>query len=553
MGYTRVAFGSGSYFHREPLSNILVVSKLFKKLELEKNQEIFEFTSKKSIQSISCTQSPYCESLESAFLSVQLYSGSRQKRKVDLLKPLKRKPSIQNFDIKSQEWNDILLTYNDYFVNSLRLKELPKIEVSCCSKPRCVLEVPEKRVSKNFEIGEELADLEEELESVEEVPRKELPRVEVQLCKTQPTKIEKHLEFNPRMEIKEIKLTRKQKELLDSPSKRIPRAPSSGLDKELKNSNKNEVTKKNFTKNVKKSIKQFRNSKQRKVPAKETKRQKEYIDQLLELRYKESNMNCTPEKKHQKKLKTPVSKQVRFATELLTEEFNSEIHNTQIQFYPIKIFVNCEVKECINLVEQLVPPNGYYIVGLELGPGLLDGMHIILSWNSGVQFVNAEVLSCCSLTNEFLESVSISKFETVLLVFLGNSDGRYEGLEVLHDFQKYALQFSVSVHYEVTQSLSSVKTGIENFMNNFTAGIEKENHWSKIQGFLTEELDEISKVLLTTDCFNVYSAMLFSGLCRENCINIQDITSQNKRFVEFLETAEIPLRMKQGVLYFVNN
>lgn len=553
MGYTRVAFGSGIYFHREPLSNILVVSKLFKKLELEKSQENFEFASKKSIQSISFTQSPYCESLESAFLSVQLYSGSPQKRKVDLLKPLKRKPSIKNFEIKSEEWNDILLTYNDHFVSSFGLKELQKIEASCCSKPKFALEISEKRVSKNFEIGEELVELEEELEPVEEVPRKELPRVEVQLCKTPPTKKEKHLEFNPRMEIKEVKLTRKQKELLDSPSKRIPRAPSTRLDKELKNFNKNEVTKKNFTKNVKKSIKQFRNSKQRKLPAKGTKRQKESIDQLFELRYKERSMNCTPEKKHQEKLKTPVSKQVRFATELFTEEFNSEMHNTQIQFYPIKIFANCEIKECINLVEQLVPPNGYYIVGLELEPGLLDGMHIILSWNSGVQFVNAEVLSCCSLTNQFLDSVSISKFETVLLVFLGNSDECYEGLEVLHDFQKYALQFSVSVHYEVTQGLSSVKTGIENFMNNFTAAIEKENHWSKIQGFLTEELDEISKVLLTTDCFNVYSAMLFSGLCRDNCINIQDITSQNKRFMKFLETAEIPLRMRQGVLYFVNN
>ena len=232
--------------------------------------------------------------------------------------------------------------------------------------------------------------------------------------------------------------------------------------------------------------------------------------------------------------KENLKKTVSFSNEFQNQLYSPQDHLTQISQIPLKIFMGKQIKSVRQIVNS-ISLEGCYIVGLELDEKYMNGMDLILAWQTGVKICDIHLLQSESRILEFLASIQeqIKKFDLILMIFLGNSKGIYPGIGVLDNCQKFLENFQIKLRYMIVDDIQSIAVIISEYLGKYLKFINNKEKWIYLQERISDITPTNTYECLNTYCFHVFE--LIKMLRNEEFIEMCNyLGTSNLRFEALL-------------------
>ena len=165
-------------------------------------------------------------------------------------------------------------------------------------------------------------------------------------------------------------------------------------------------------------------------------------------------------------------KSVSFAKNIENSIYYSK--EGQKDLIPLKIFINKKSSITKSLLTSF-SVDGYNVIGLELNETSMDGMDLILNWQTGVKICESPVLSSENSAFMFLLSLKdqLLKFDLILLIFF-KSKSSDPGVETIEKCKNALNQSGIKLRCLFYDEIDSTQEIISNYLQKFVSCIDKD-------------------------------------------------------------------------------
>ena len=199
-----------------------------------------------------------------------------------------------------------------------------------------------------------------------------------------------------------------------------------------------------------------------------------------------------------------IKKTVSFSSNISDNFYYYQDHLTQVPQVPFKIFINKE-KSITEKILNNIKLEDFYIVGLEFDEIYMDGMDMILTWQTGVKLCDGNILLSDQNTLEFLSSLQeqIKKFDLVLLIFIKDSS-ELPGIGVLENYMSFLDKYNIKFRYLISQDINVICEMITKYLANYVGYISNKEKWRFIQEKICDTIP-----IRKYRCLNSYCSSIF--------------------------------------------